>query len=220
MPVTEPSRRRPGRPPKVDGSRQATRERLVRAGIEILTEQGFASTGIDAVLKRVGVPKGSFYHYFASKEAFGHAVIEGYAAYFARKLDRWLLDTSRAPLDRLRDFVADGKAGLRRFGFRRGCLIGNLGQELGGTHAGLREPLEAVFADWQGRVARCLDDAVAAGDLAADADTTRLAEIFWIGWEGAILRAKLVRDTAPVDLFTEHFFAGLPRPNPDPRNTR
>ena len=220
MPVTDPSRRRPGRPPKVDGSRQANRERLVRAGIEILTEQGFASTGIDAVLKRVGVPKGSFYHYFASKEAFGHAVIEGYAAYFARKLDRWLLDTSRAPLDRLRDFVADGKAGLRRFGFRRGCLIGNLGQELGGTHAGLREPLEAVFADWQGRVARCLDDAVAAGDLAADADTTRLAEIFWIGWEGAILRAKLVRDTAPVDLFTEHFFAGLPRPNPDPRNTR
>lgn len=213
MPVTEPSRRRPGRPPKVDGSRLATRERLVRAGIEILTEQGFASTGIDAVLKRVGVPKGSFYHYFASKEAFGRAVIEGYAAYFARKLDRWLLDETSAPLGRLRDFVADGKAGLRRFGFRRGCLIGNLGQELGGTHDSLRAPLEAVFRDWQGRVARCLDDAVAAGELAPETDTARLAEIFWIGWEGAILRAKLVRDTTPVDLFAEHFFAGLPHPD-------
>jgi TetR/AcrR family transcriptional repressor of nem operon len=164
MQVTEPSKRRPGRPPKVDGSRLATRERLVRAGIEILTEQGFASTGI-------------------------------------------------APLDRLRDFVADGKAGLRRFGFRRGCLIGNLGQELGGTHDSLRAPLEAVFRDWQGRVARCLDDAVAAGELAPITDTARLAEIFWIGWEGAILRAKLVRDTTPVDLFAEHFFAGLPHPD-------
>jgi TetR/AcrR family transcriptional repressor of nem operon len=213
MPVTEPSRRRPGRPPKVDGSRRATRERLVRTGIEILTEQGFASTGIDVVLKRVGVPKGSFYHYFASKEAFGRAVIDGYAAYFARKLDRWLLDRNRSPLDRLRDFVTDGKAGLRRFGFRRGCLIGNLGQELGGTHDALREPLEAVFRDWQGRVARCLDDAVAAGELVPEADTARLAEIFWIGWEGAILRAKLVRDTTPVNLFTEHFFAGLPQPD-------
>ena len=213
MPLTEPSKRGPGRPPKVDGSRLATRERLVRAGIEILTEQGFASTGIDAVLKRVGVPKGSFYHYFASKEAFGHAVIEGYAAYFARKLDRWLLDETRAPLGRLRDFVADGKAGLRRFGFRRGCLIGNLGQELGGTHDSLRVPLEAVFRDWQGRVARCLDDAVAAGELPPETDTARLAEIFWIGWEGAILRAKLVRDTTPVDLFAEHFFAGLPHPD-------
>ena len=213
MPVTEPSKRRPGRPPKVDGSRLATRERLVRAGIEILTEQGFASTGIDAVLKRVGVPKGSFYHYFASKEAFGTAVIEGYADYFARKLDRWLLNGDRAPLDRLRDFVADGKAGLRRFGFRRGCLIGNLGQELGGTHDALREPLEAVFRDWQGRVARCLEEAVAVGDLAPGTDCARLAEIFWIGWEGAILRAKLVRDTTPVDLFAEHFFAGLPHPD-------
>ena len=212
MPVTEPSRRRPGRPPKVDGSRRATRERLVRAGIEILTEQGFASTGIDAVLKRVGVPKGSFYHYFSSKEAFGSAVIEGYADYFARKLDRWLLDETRAPLDRLRDFVADGKAGLRRFEFRRGCLIGNLGQELGGTHDALREPLESVFRDWQGRVTACLEQAAAAGDIAPDADCARLAEIFWIGWEGAILRAKLVRDTTPVDLFAEHFFAGLPHP--------
>ena len=211
MPAITPTRRRPGRPPKTDGARQATRERLIRAGIEILTEQGFASTGIDAVLRRVDVPKGSFYHYFPSKEAFGHAVIDGYAAYFARKLDRWLLDTTRAPLDRLRDFIADGKAGLRRFEFRRGCLIGNLGQELGGTHDSLREPLEAVFRDWQGRVARCLDDAVANADLAPEADTARLAEIFWIGWEGAILRAKLVRDTAPVDLFAEHFFTGLPR---------
>ena len=169
MPVTEPSRRRPGRPPKVDGSRLATRERLVRAGIEILTEQGFASTGIDAVLKRVGVPKGSFYHYFASKEAFGHAVIEGYAAYFARKLDRWLLDATRSPLERLRDFVADGKAGLRRFEFRRGCLIGNLGQELGGTH-GKQVPAELV-ADPEGQTLVRVE--IAAHQLEADRDTGR-----------------------------------------------
>ncbi|HEY5789888.1 MAG TPA: TetR/AcrR family transcriptional regulator [Gammaproteobacteria bacterium] len=211
MPSATPPSRRPGRPPGGDDARRATRERLVRCGIEILTEQGFASTGIDAVLKRVGVPKGSFYHYFTSKEAFGRAVIDGYAAYFARKLDRWLLDPSRPPLQRLRDFVADGKRGIERFGFRRGCLIGNLGQELGGTHDGFREPLEAVFRDWQGRVEVCLRAAVASGDLAADADCARLAEIFWIGWEGAILRAKLVRDLTPIDLFVDHFFAGLPR---------
>ena len=206
-----PARRRPGRPPKRDDARRETRERLVRAGIEILTEQGFASTGIDAVLRRVGVPKGSFYHYFPSKEAFGRAVIEGYAAYFARKLDRWLCNENRLPLDRLRDFVEDGKAGMRRFEYRRGCLIGNLGQELGGTHDSLREPLEAVFGDWQARVARCLEAARDAGELAPDADCTALAGFFWIGWEGAILRAKLVRDTAPIDLFADRFFAGLPR---------
>jgi len=211
MNATASPRRRPGRPPKTDGSRLETRERLVRCGIEILTEKGFASTGIDEVLKKVGVPKGSFYHYFASKDAFGRAVIEGYAAYFARKLDRWLLDETRPPLDRIRDFVADGKNGIERFEFRRGCLIGNLGQELGGTHAGFRAPLENVFRDWQGRIERCLEAARTAGDLAPDADCAKLAEFFWIGWEGAILRAKLVRGLSPIDLFVDTFFAGLPR---------
>ena len=211
MMTAETRKRRPGRPPKTDGAQRETREQLVRCGIEILTEKGFASTGIDQVLKKVGVPKGSFYHYFTSKDDFGRAVIDGYAAYFARKLDRWLLDESRRPLDRLRDFVADGCNGLQRFEFRRGCLIGNLGQELGSTHDGFRAPLEEVFRDWQGRVERCLEAARAAGDLAPEADCARLAELFWIGWEGAILRAKLVRDLAPVDLFIDHFFSALPR---------
>jgi TetR/AcrR family transcriptional repressor of nem operon len=200
MPAATQPKRRPGRPPKSDGARRETRERLVRCGIEILTE-----------MKKVGVPKGSFYHYFASKDDFGRAVIEGYAAYFARKLDRWLLDESRAPLDRLMDFIVDGKNGITRFEFRRGCLIGNLGQELGGTHPGFRTPIETVFRDWQDRVERCLEAAKAAGDLAPDADCARLAEFFWIGWEGAILRAKLMRDLSPIDLFVEHFFSGLPR---------
>ena len=211
MQTVKKPNRRPGRPPKTDGARRETRERLVRCGIEILTEKGFASTGIDEVLKKVGVPKGSFYHYFASKDDFGHAVIEGYAAYFARKLDCWLLDESRAPLDRLMDFIVDGKNGITRFEFRRGCLIGNLGQELGATHPGFRTSLENVFRDWQSRIENCLEAARSAGDLAPDADCARLAEYFWIGWEGAILRAKLVRDLSPIDLFVDHFFAGLPR---------
>ena len=203
--------RGPGRPPKTDGSGLEPRERLVRSGIEILTEKGFASTGLDEVLRKVGVPKGSFYHYFSSKDDFGRAVIDGYAAYFAHKLDRWLLDETRSPLQRLRDFVEDGKDGLRRFEFKRGCLIGNMGQELAGTHEEFRAPLDDVFLDWQSRVERCLKEAVALGELSSGADCAKLAAFFWIGWEGAILRTKLVRNTSPVDLFADTFFAGLPR---------
>ena len=67
MTISKPKARR-GRPPKVARSFDDTREALLRCGMEVLTEQGFAATGIDAVLKRVSVPKGSFYHYFDSKE--------------------------------------------------------------------------------------------------------------------------------------------------------
>lgn len=202
--------RRRGRPPKSGRAAADTREELIRAGMRILTEQGYLSTGIDQILSEQGIPKGSFYHYFANKEAFGHAVIDRYSDYFARKLDYWLLDETTPPLQRVARFMADAQAGMVRHDFRRGCLIGNLGQELGASHDAFRERLEATLVDWQTRIARCLDAAKAAGELAGDADTARLARLFWIGWEGAVLRAKLVRARDPLELFAEHFLSTLP----------
>lgn len=184
-----------------------TRTALVRLGTEMCTERGFQVTGIDEVLKRVGVPKGSFYHFFSSKREFGEAVIDNYATYFARKLDRLLSDPKRRPLERLAAFAREAQQGVARYQFRRGCLVGNLGQELGGLDDVFRHRLEAVLLSWQKRTAQCLAEAVRGGDLPAGSNVDRLAEFFWIGWEGAILRAKLSRSVAPMKHFTEIFFA-------------
>jgi TetR/AcrR family transcriptional repressor of nem operon len=184
-----------------------TRTALIRLGTEMCTEKGFQVTGIEEVLKRAGVPKGSFYHFFASKREFGEAVIENYAQYFARKLDRVLSDPSRRPLERLVAFTQEAQQGVAKYQFRRGCLVGNLGQELGGLDDVFRHHLEAVLLSWQKRTAQCLAEAVRLGDLPAGADVDRLAEFFWIGWEGAILRAKLSRSTEPMQHFAEVFFA-------------
>ncbi len=211
MHATAALRRRPGRPPKRIDERLETREALIRCGTEVLTEKGFAATGIDEVLKRVGVPKGSFYHYFDSKEAFGRAVIDQYADYFARKLERSFGDSSRTPLERLQAFVDDACGGMARYQFRRGCLIGNLGQEMAVLPETYRARLEEVFEDWQARLAVCLRAARAAGEIAAQADCEALAAFFWIGGEGAVLRAKLARSEAPLRQFAAGFLAGLPR---------
>ena len=150
------TRPRRGRPPKIPREHRDTREALLRCGMEVLTTQGMSATGIDAVLKRVGVPKGSFYHYFDSKDAFGFEVLQRYADYFARKLDRWLLEEGPSPLERLTRFVDDAKAGMVRHDFERGCLVGNLGQEVSTLPDGYREALEDVLRDWERRVAACL----------------------------------------------------------------
>jgi len=205
---TKPRR---GRPPKTLQGDQDTRTALIRSGLEQLTENGFAASGIDAILKKVGVPKGSFYHYFASKEAFGLAVIESYASYFAKKLDACLLDESRAPLARLGLYVESAKIGMTRYEFKRGCLIGNLGQEVDLLPESFRPILIAVFNSWQTRVAQCLALAQSQGALSTTADCHVLAEYFWIGWEGAVSRARLVKSTHPLDVYFQHFIAGLPR---------
>ena len=201
--------RRRGRPPKRPEHSLETRELLLRAGLEVLTEKGFSSTGIDEILKRVGVPKGSFYHYFDSKEAFGAALIERYARYFAYKLERHFGDSSKQPLARLWAFVEDARTGMARHEFRRGCLIGNLGQELAVLPDSYRASLIAVFHDWESRLARCLEAAQQRGEIPASVDCEQAAAFFWIGWEGAVLRAKLERSAKPLDVFALGFFAGL-----------
>ena len=210
MTTSKPQARR-GRPPKVARGFDDTREALLCCGMEVLTEQGFAATGIDAVLKRVRVPKGSFYHYFDSKEAFVQEVLQRYAAYFARKLDRWLLDDQVPPLQRLSNFVDDAKAGMAKHEFRRGCLVGNLGQEITALPASFRQALEDVLLDWQDRLANCLVQAVNHGQLEPDSDCDALAAYFWIGWEGAVLRAKLAQNAQPLDTLAKGFLAGAAR---------
>jgi TetR/AcrR family transcriptional repressor of nem operon len=209
MELQPPQPRKRGRPPKRPEDTLETRELLVHAGLEVLTEKGFAATGIDEVLKRVGVPKGSFYHYFDSKEAFGAALIDRYASYFARKLERHFVDESMAPLGRLKAFIDDAQAGMARHDFRRGCLIGNLGQEMAALPEGFRERLNAVFEDWERRLARCLEAAQRDGQIPAAVDCMQQARFFWIGWEGAVLRAKLERSAKPLEIFARGFFTGL-----------
>ncbi|WP_296254878.1 MULTISPECIES: TetR/AcrR family transcriptional regulator [unclassified Pseudomonas] len=204
--------RRPGRPPKTPRADDFdTRQTLIRCGVEVLTEQGFMATGIDGILKRVGVPKGSFYHYFASKEVFGLEVLASYAGYFAKRLDRWLLDETLTPLERLVGFVQESKANMARHQYRRGCLVGNLGQEVSVLPDGFRNALEAIFLDWQRRLCTCFDAARQAGELPDHADCAELAAYFWIGWEGAVLRTRLVQSDAPLNTFIAGFLRGLPR---------
>lgn len=198
-----PPRRR-GRPPK-DSTRPyaETRQALIQSGLAMLTEKGYSSVGIDEILRSVDVPKGSFYHYFKSKEAFGQVLIDAYAEYFAHKLDRFLLNTDYPPLQRIQHFVDDACQGMARFGYKRGCLIGNLGQEMSLLPESFRQQLKTVFEDWQQRTARCLHEAQTLGDIAAGLDCDHLAEWFWIGWEGAVLRAKLEASPEPLECFTE-----------------
>jgi TetR/AcrR family transcriptional repressor of nem operon len=180
--------------------------------LETLTEQGFAATGLDALLRRATVPKGSFYHYFENKADFGREVMRAYDAFFCRKLDRALTNEKLAPTDRIRAFVEDAKAGMAKYGYTRGCLIGNLSQEVEALPNDYRAALNEIMEGWQGKVACCLELAQRDGEITDSADCDALAAFFWIGWEGAVMRARLVKDGAPLDTFIAGFLAGLPRP--------
>lgn len=204
---------RRGRPPKTARAFADTREELIRAGLEVITETGYLSAGIEAVINRASVPKGSFYHYFASKQAFGRAVLTAYAAFFAHRLDKFLLPAGSPPLQRLRAFVDHSALAMAKYDFRRGCLVGNLLQESPLLPEDYPEMLKAILADWENRVAQCLEEAQQAGQLAVTTSPLSLARIFWSGWEGAVMRAKLFRSAEPLEQFWDFFLHSIHQKN-------
>jgi TetR/AcrR family transcriptional repressor of nem operon len=195
-------------------AKASTKAVLVDAGLHIMLEKGYHHTGIQDVLQAAGVPKGSFYYYFPSKEAFGREVIAHFAAAYVERLEQWLGEATQRPLTRLRRHLEETLARFERRGCRGGCLIGNLSQELADQSALFGAQLEAVLSDWRERYARLFREAQAVGELRADLDPQQLAEFYLNSFEGAVLRAKVRKSPEPLRLFMTMMFDGVLQGSP------
>jgi TetR/AcrR family transcriptional regulator, transcriptional repressor for nem operon len=184
-----------------------TKAEIISAGTEMVSIHGYNATGIDAVLKQAGVPKGSFYHYFGSKEDFGLAIIDRFAERYEQRLATFLDDDEVSPLNRIRNYLESGLARISQNQCTKGCLIGNLGQELADQNERFRLRLDTIFSSWKERFAACLRDAQQKGELGAQLDADVLACFILSSWEGAVLRAKVMKSPQPVRDFIETIFA-------------
>lgn len=191
-----------GRPTKHGCNYADTKEVLIRRGIELLTERGMNAMSLDDLMKSVQVPKGSFYHYFANKEAFILEVLDAYELYFVKRLNRFLSQTDLSPLKRLQNFVKDAGEKLQKYDFNRGCILGNLGQEVSYLPPEIIARIESIFKVWEKMVSDCLHQSNSQYNVA---DCDEAAYQFWIGWEGAVLRARLVKSPSPLDAFYRLF---------------
>jgi len=183
-----------------------TRNHIIQVGADLIARKGFGGTGLNAVLTASGVPKGSFYHYFSSKNDFGLAVIESFGEAYEIKLEQILTDSSRSCIDRLYAYFDTGLETMTECECSQGCLMGNLGQELAGQHEIFRTRLDKVFSGWEKKFARCIAEAQANGDIDQTLDPDEVASFLLSGWEGAILRAKVVKSTEPMERFVKVFF--------------
>lgn len=187
-------------------TRLQTRKTLIDVGTQVIGTQGFNPTGLNTILQTAGVPKGSFYYYFASKEDFGLAIIDETAAEYARQIAGFLQDQRFTPLARIHNYLQAGVSRIREGQCKRGCLIGTLGQELSSQNETFRARLDAVFEGWKQQFADCLQAAKATGELPAEADALQLAEFLLSGWQGAILRAKMQQNVTPLEAFINLLF--------------
>jgi TetR/AcrR family transcriptional repressor of nem operon len=178
-----------------------TRTALIEAGTQLILEKGYNNTGLEEILKEAKVHKGSFYHFFKNKEDFGLQVVAEYAAVRLGSLDEQLNNQELGPLARLRRYYELAGHRHQRLGYRKGCLFGNLGQEMADQSEVFRTRLEDVLSEYRAKIARCFREAQRVGDLRADLDVDRLAGFCLNSWEGALLRMKVAKSYEPLDDF-------------------
>jgi TetR/AcrR family transcriptional repressor of nem operon len=194
---------RPGH--SADEALHVTKRRLLDAGLATFLERGYNATGIQDLLVATSVPKGSFYHHFASKEDFALQVVDRYVAEVQVLLDQSLGDAERPPLERVRLFFDRLLAYYASQGYL-GSLVGLLGQELAVASTAFRRRIEDAFDGITRRLAETLEEARARGDLPSDADPAQTATFMMNTWEGAALRSRLARTAAPLESALEATF--------------
>ncbi|MGB3639571.1 MAG: TetR family transcriptional regulator C-terminal domain-containing protein [Rivularia sp. (in: cyanobacteria)] len=182
------------------------RSELIRVGREIIVQRGFNSASLNEILTTAGVPKGSFYYYFASKEDFGLAIIDDFALQYQDKLKQLVEDGQSSPLTKLRNLFELKIAEMEARHCTDGCLIGNLAQELSAQNELFRVSLNQVFADWEEYFLKCLQAAREAGEISQDSNLDDLAQFILSGWEGAILQAKVTKSVLPMQTFVKVLF--------------
>ncbi len=183
----------------------ATKERLLEEGMAMLLERGYNDLGIQAILDRTGVPKGSFYHHFLSKEEMALQAVDRYVSLGHELLEVTLAPDGRPPLHRIRGFFERMRELYASQGYM-GCLLGALGQELSGANDVFRVRIEECVASIAGRIAVCLEEARQLGDLPTAMDCRGYADALVNAWEGAALRSRLLRSADPLDAFLDFYF--------------
>jgi TetR/AcrR family transcriptional repressor of nem operon len=183
-------------------SNPEVRRRLLQAGLDLVHARGFAASGVKDITDAAGVPKGSFYAYFPSKEAFAAAVLDHYWSDIEARLIP-ILQASGPAQERITRFFNALTDEHEAGNFLLGCLVGNLSLELGGSSEPIRAELARILGRWDDALAECVrsgqDDSTVSTNRTADELASSLIE----AWEGAALRGKVTRSRAPYDRFEE-----------------
>lgn len=175
------------------------RQHILDTAQIIIAGRGVTAVGLNEILQAANVPKGSFYHYFASKEAFGEALLKSYFGDYMAQLETLLSSPSSSAAQQLLSYWANWLETQATCDPKGKCLAVKLAAEV----SDLSEPMRVVLRDGTERVinrlAIAVKEAVLEGSLPDTTDARGLAAMLYQLWLGASLRAKITRDRVPLE---------------------
>lgn len=176
------------------------KEQIVTTSLNLLHSKGFNATSVQDITDAAGVPKGSFYNHFSSKEALGLEVVQRYLDGVGR-LAAVLQDGSLSPRQRLQAYYQGMIAGNAANEFNFGCLMGNFSNELSNQIPAMRSTIRAAFGGSSDLLAAVIVEGQQDGSIGAEVAAAELAAFINDAWQGAVMRAKAEQSRAPLDRF-------------------
>jgi TetR/AcrR family transcriptional regulator, transcriptional repressor for nem operon len=178
--------------------KELNRENLLNQGVALLMGQGYHGTGLQQILDSVNIPKGSFYNYFGSKENFGAEVIQHYIDPFITHLTTHLQQSDTDALGAIQRYFNELITDLEKNEIKGGCLLGNLMGEIGDTSDICQKSLQSAVSRYRDLLQAGLTKAQQQGTVRTDKSAKDMADLLINSWQGALLRAKIEKSSAPV----------------------
>ncbi|EHK56589.1 TetR/AcrR family transcriptional regulator [Allomesorhizobium alhagi] len=175
------------------------RQGILDTGQRIMAGKGFSAVGLNEILTAAGVPKGSFYHYFGSKDAFGEALLERYFEDYLADLDETLRQPGLTMAQRLMNYWRQWQETQSFLDCQGRCLAVKLGAEVADLSEAMRLALKRGTSEITNRLERAIEAGAAEGSLSIDDDPDRVAQSLYQLWLGASVMVKIVRSTQPFE---------------------
>jgi len=189
-----------------------TKERILEAAEEIMLQKSFHSVGLNEILSAVKVPKGSFYHYFQSKEQFGVELLKHYVADASAFKRKALLtsELSEDPFERLMAYFDLNIASLMGNGCQCACLVAKLAAEVATFSDNMRAVLAEGVREWRGFIEKLLIEGQEKGVIRKELNPLVTATMIQDLWMGASQRMQVERSVASLRsaaLFVRNYLA-------------
>ncbi len=175
-----------------------TRLHLLETGTRLILGKGFSAVGLAEILSTAGIPKGSFYHYFRSKEQFGIELVEHYFSLYLSRIEALFQDESLTPSQRIMAYWTRWHQLYRDGSCEEQCLVVKLSAEVADLSEPMRQALLAGTQQIVAHLSRILDRAHHSDDVHLPASPQAMAEELYQLWLGASLLTKLRRDDSAL----------------------
>ena len=185
-------------------NKNITKQLLIEVGVRAILEKSYHTVGLQEILNRAGVPKGSFYYYFKSKEDYVVEIIRYYGQIYGERYYKVFLDEEKPIRERITAFFINIRNSYTDNSCQQGCLLIKLASELSGLSPQIREALQASTNGWIELLATYLRAGQEAGEFSLTRAAEETAAFLYAGWAGTLMRMQIIQSLEPVDLFINY----------------